>query len=772
MDLPAALTLAASLWLSLPHGDTVWDLLETTVPFTVPDHMNTGGLLTGRVPVVGSGASSWTQTTWRLGGHDVTDLSHGGMPLVYPDTSFFEQITVTPAGSSAERTSAGLQISLVPRRAGRTWSSAVGGAIEPASLQAAAPGPAVPIAQLRSWRRIEGTVGGPVSGGAELFAAGTLTRSSHVERGESAVLPGDATSLFAHLTAGHASGGQADVLSWVQGTRSAFSGRARFADRNIPERDRLAGIQGRWTAPGRLPLQIAAGMQSTQRTPDVNGAAPNGVVERLQDGPVPWLALASGGTHRRWSVGAEVSPGARKHHALTAGGSVSLMRATASPLGTGFIGETVNGVAARAWQYGYAGDARWREASTALYASDTITIGPRLTIDAGGRLEMIRGSSGAATGIKWTNAAPHLTVRFLPIPDGPWVILASTGRSHLQLPLNALAYGDPASPQGLVFRWTDLNGDRLVGPAEVGPLIARVGPGAADGLSSSIDPALRRPSADELLLAVERRLGRAWVARLTGVTRRERNLLGVVNTGAPASAYLASSVFDPGLDLLGPEDDQQLPVYSRLPSTFGSDRFLLTNPGGASSTYQGIDVTVQTTAGGRWNLLFGATATRSNGPAASQGFRPEENDQGVLADADPNAATNARGRLFFDRGYVAKLSASYRAPWDVTLGTVARYQDGQPFARLVFVPDLPQGPDVIRAYANGRSRFTYTLTLDGRAEKSVRLQGARVAVALEAFNLLNTSHEVEEDVVTGPSYRTPTAVQPPRVVRLALRMEF
>jgi hypothetical protein len=47
-----------------------------------------------------------------------------------------------------------------------------------------------------------------------------------------------------------------------------------------------------------------------------------------------------------------------------------------------------------------------------------------------------------------------------------------------------------------------------------------------------------------------------------------------------------------------------------------------------------------------------------------------------------------------------------------------------------------------------------------------------VAASLEAFNLLNTRHEVEEDPVTGPSFRAPTAVQPPRSVRIGVRVDF
>ena len=48
----------------------------------------------------------------------------------------------------------------------------------------------------------------------------------------------------------------------------------------------------------------------------------------------------------------------------------------------------------------------------------------------------------------------------------------------------------------------------------------------------------------------------------------------------------------------------------------------------------------------------------------------------------------------------------------------------------------------------------------------------RVAGVVEAFNLLDMQNEVEEDVTTGPSFRVVTATQPPRAVRLGLRLEL
>src|SRR3569832_2817474 len=94
MDLAAAMALAATVWASLPHGDSAWDLLETVAPFAFTEPMNTGGTLTGVPLHVGGDASSWTQTSFRVGIADLTAPSTGGRPLLYPDLSLIGSVHV------------------------------------------------------------------------------------------------------------------------------------------------------------------------------------------------------------------------------------------------------------------------------------------------------------------------------------------------------------------------------------------------------------------------------------------------------------------------------------------------------------------------------------------------------------------------------------------------------------------------------------------------------------------------------------------------------
>ncbi len=221
--------------------------------------------------------------------------------------------------------------------------------------------------------------------------------------------------------------------------------------------------------------------------------------------------------------------------------------------------------------------------------------------------------------------------------------------------------------------------------------------------------------------------------------------------------------------------DELLPVYNRLPSSFGADRYLLTNNDAQDAArFEGLVLNVEASLD-RLTLLFNATASQTDGPAVNRGFNAEENDLGASGElsVNPNAATFARGRLFFDRAFTMKLTGVYRFPRDFTLGAIARYQDGQPFSRVTVVPNLNQGTEFVRAYPAGGTRFTFTGTLDVRLQKRIPIGAKSLDVFADAYNILNLGYEVEEHVVTGyPDFRSITAIQPPLAVHLGVRLGF
>ncbi|MGB6864272.1 MAG: hypothetical protein WBE11_01160, partial [Candidatus Aminicenantaceae bacterium] len=153
-----------------------------------------------------------------------------------------------------------------------------------------------------------------------------------------------------------------------------------------------------------------------------------------------------------------------------------------------------------------------------------------------------------------------------------------------------------------------------------------------------------------------------------------------------------------------------------------------------------------------------------------------ENDDGVIGALfdNPNTLINTKGRLRFDRAYTVRIGLNYLAPFDINLGCIIKYYDGQPFSRKIIVEDMNQGPFYIQAHSRGAVRYEFNLTLDLRIEKSFRIGTSKLRLLLDGFNILNNGLATEENQWTGPEFklRYATEIQSPRVFRLGLAFEF
>jgi len=778
---PTYQTNLGSEWLAdLPSGRTVWSLLDTAHPFVISDRMDNGGLWSARAAKLGGSGPSWDQTQFRLDGLDVTDMRAGGAPAIYPDLGLFNAVQVETARLGADTAGPGLTISLIPKRPGEVWSGTGEAFVTPGSWQPdPTAGVAAPLGRYEHWTDASLSAGGPITGRTGLFASIRGTNGSRFERGDPLELSTNIASLYGHLVGTAGTDRELRATTALSRATRPFEGRARYANRDIDERGRtvLGQAAVEQVRDGQL-VAVSGGFYRVSNEPEVIAFSQAGNIERLLDGPPLGFGDDANTISQRWTLAASMAPATgtwlRESHQLRVGASVSGARVTNKAIYQPVFGELVNGVPARAWDIRYKGlESKWTSTGVNAFASDRWELSPRVTVNAGLRLDHDSGSAdGAANGISWTTALPRFTLGWAPRANSPLTVTAGYSWYRDRLPLNYLSVGDPNGPTGTVSRWDDRNGDLFFAPSELTP-IASVGSCCAGSVASVIDSDLKAPYTAEFFIGAEHRMG-AWRMRMTGVDRRERNLVGLVDTGVPLSEYVTLDVPDSGIDVDGTTTATTLRLYGRTPAMFGRDRYTLTNPDGLTSVYQGVDITVDRELFRRWFFRFGGSAYRIESTGASRGFQSDENDHGLLGEAFlwPNALTSAEGRSFFDRAFVIKLSGAYRAPGDVRVGIVARYQDGLPFSRMVLTDAFIQGRDLVMAIPRGAQRFTYMFTLDAKIEKSLTFGRRQVGLILEAYNLTDATIEAEEYVVSGSDFRRVSAVQPPRAVRVGLRLGF
>ena len=775
---PLGSTLTVDAIGMLPSNGSLYSLLDSAIPEVVGDLVDSGGLTTGAAGRLGAHGSTWTQTTYRLGSADITSPI-GGAPLLVPGTSAWERVEVATGALPITVNSPGLAILMTPRRPSAMWTRTleIGGA--PAFLRAgSAEMNPPPIVRLNTWLSGDLLLSGPIiPNRLGLTLTSTWTRSSRFDRGATGPVDSSLGSLFTNFVYTPTSNDEVRAVVWGQQTTSPRENRLVFGEPQATARNSGAHGQVEWSRnmSGGMTLSSFFGYTGRNHLPD-GIVSRTATVERLRDGPVPQIIYPGEGSDRSWSYGASLRPSASRlggvFHSWRVGVEGGGATARSQPTFSGRVGETIDGLPARIWDFGGAGISRWQSTSIAAYASDSIQLLPHVTLDAGVRFEAITGTAeGGTTGISWRNFLPRAGVRWAVTEGGTIASYINYGRYGYRLPLGVLAYGDVSAPVANVFRWT---GGSVTDPTSPGPVVSRVGPGTGgDPTFSAIDPGLKRPFMDELTVGIELRPASTARLRIAALGRHEQQLIGVLDVGAPVSAYSVITIPDPGVDLVSSSDDQLLPVYNRLPSTFGKNRYLLTNPTNDPATFIGAEATFDFRVR-RVFMQGGFSAGRSYGLSANRGFLATENDQGLLGElfTNPNAGTYAKGRLFTERGYTAKLVTMYRSEKDLSLGVTSRYQDGQHFARLVIVQDLNQGTEAVRAFPNGKTRFTFTATLDARLEKGFPIGGHRVGAFIEGYNLLNWAKEIEEFPVTGSSPRLTAAVQPPRAMHVGLRVDF
>ena len=766
---PATLNVPAA---ELPAARSAYGWIETSVPQIISDRFDSGGLTLG-VPVrLGVHGTSAADTTFRVNGLEATSTLRPGAPMVLPEVVGASSISATRLASNALISAPGPAIDWMPangaerKLVAETFFMPSAFAITPSSTSA------LPIEQLRSLA--DGSLllsGALVPGKSNAMFAGHWARANRLVRSNPTEVQATQLSLVGHLTFTPNDRDEADVLAIVQ--RATPSSTTSFK----PKADGYGTAQISWrrTDKGRASYHAAGGYQWMDATPGITTSA---TIDTAFDGAVYPAIFRPAGSEQVFRATGDVTVAPHNYlgvtHHFQAVAEFSQSTMTPSLASTSLMAEKVNGVAARVWRVDVpANRPSWTSSMAAIAVNDRVGT-EHAWIEGGVRAESLSAANGGTASIAWGHFLPHAGFQFSNPASGLGIFGTFT-RTGARLPPMALAYGDVNAPNANVYRWIDTNANGIVDGTEgtgTSNLIARVGPGGANGLTAMNDT-LKRPLFDLFMGGVSFEKGRL-AASATAIRRTQANFIRPVADGG--AAYTTVTQKDPNADFTDSSDDQLLAAFSRTSASFGLDHYLLTNPAGVGETSSyTLDISTQY-RGPKVRLAFSAAAIKATGTSSNRGFRSDENDPGLIGEviADPNATTySAKGRTFFDRGYVGKILGVFTLPADTTLGIVARYQDGQPFSRLNIFSNLNQGPEAVVSYGAGRpTRFKFISTTDVRLQKSMALGTGRATLIIDAFNVFNIGREVEEYVLTNAAFRAVTAIEPPRTIRIGLRFSY
>ncbi len=415
--------------------------------------------------------------------------------------------------------------------------------------------------------------------------------------------------------------------------------------------------------------------------------------------------------------------------------------------------------------------------AASAFASDAVTVGDRVTVSAGLRFDHSRAESqdlaaidldGGRTGgtvggrgalYTWNILSPRLGVTAKLTGDGRTILRASYGRFSQGVMTGELS---PFHP----------------GAATVTTAAFDASTGGFTRIVSVVDPAsnlqldahTRAPRTDEFSVGADRELGRRLAVSVAYVRKDGRNFIGWTDIGGRYVEQLRAL-----------PDSRALPVAVLVNAT-SARRFLLTNPGEYSLTYNGLVVVAEKRRSQGWQAFGSYTYSRASGLLPSSGATASGPQVSTIAPPnpitfgrDPNDLTHARGRLPNDRPHIFRVMGTVDVPGaGVVIAGNLQHFSGKPWAATAQVL-LPQGDQRVLLEPRGTRRLAAQTLLDVRASKAIAFRGqVRVELLLDVLNALNDAspESLATDNVFSTNFGLPTAFVDPRRVMLGVRLNL
>jgi outer membrane receptor protein involved in Fe transport len=417
-----------------------------------------------------------------------------------------------------------------------------------------------------------------------------------------------------------------------------------------------------------------------------------------------------------------------------------------------------------------------------VFAQDDWQITPRFTLNPGLRVDFIQGSVPTLGRVyDYAAIAPRLGFAWNVTGDNTNLIKFHVGRYFAGAHTTYYDWVDPGA-----FHDSSINVNWASGDVDVGAVRTK---------TYAIDPNLKQPYMDQLVLGYDRALPLGMVFSVTGVYRKWKNFVETVALN-PDYTQVTGDVGVLDSNGLYVSTGQTVSMVDW--NNAANDTLLVTNPSQLERTYKGAMFTLTKNFMKNWQVTASYVYSEATGTIDNIGFTQNQDigglDSGPSNFLDtPNSEVNWNGKVTHDPTNQFKLSGTYAflgphiwlsANWTYYTGDTYTKQS-ECLLPVGFVGEgtsddchaFPQATitGTVRYFAQtrGSSRLPDYNEVNARFEWKPPLgKKGNFGVIVDVFNLLNHTQITSVRVRDNGFYNDPLSYNIGRNIRLGLRYEF
>ena len=409
--------------------------------------------------------------------------------------------------------------------------------------------------------------------------------------------------------------------------------------------------------------------------------------------------------------------------------------------------------------------------------------------------------AGADPGVAFKDLSPRLGFTYDVTNDGRTLVKANYARYYGQVGNGGLAATvNPVAATTLRYPWTDVNNNAFADNGEIAlgpnPIAASTNWSAANPANTvsanSVDPDLKNDTTDELIVGVDREVGKGFAIGANYVWRRYDNFAWSDRQGITSADWVATT-FTPAASACPGADGNRTGAATCPTITYFQPNFQqptivqLTNIPGFHRVFNGFELIARKRMGNHWMMN---TSLSYNDTKVNFGDFPGSQPSTAAAaiTEDPTNRENRNGHqydyltigsgignVYVNAKWLAKVSGVYQAPLGINVSAFYNARQGYPQEITVQTPTRLNGSGQVDVLLNpvGETRLPNFHNLDFHVERAVKVRQLNFVPSLDVFNVANSATiQAIRSRQNASNANQIQAIVAPRVIRFGVRMNW